>query len=179
MDAARRTSINQSLVRLADGDRSSLTVLMDELWPVLLAFASRLIRERADAEDVAQETLIKVAARIADYDRARDGVTWVYAIAAYEIRTLRRKHLRRHELPNVENIDQFTTPAPSTEDMYIEDQMRQVLTEALGTLSESDREALGLTDRGTDSGEASDAAVRKRRQRAVTKLRTLWSQLYG
>lgn len=179
MDAARRTSINQALVRLADGDRSALTALMDELWPVLLAFASRLIRERADAEDVAQETLIKVAARIADYDRTRDGVTWVYAIAAYEVRTLRRKHHRRRELPHVDNIDQFTRPSSSTEEMYIEDQMRQVLTEALGTLSENDRQALGLVDSGTQSADASNAAIRKRRQRAITKLRTMWSQLYG
>jgi RNA polymerase sigma factor (sigma-70 family) len=179
MDPGRRTLINEALVRLADGDRSSLIVLMDELWPVLLAFASRLIRERADAEDVAQETLIKVAARIADYDRARDGLTWVYAIATYEIRTLRRKHHRRRELPNVENIEQLTAPAPSVEDMYIEDQIRQALTEALGTLSESDREALGLADRSGHLTEVSDATVRKRRQRAVTKLRSLWSQLYG
>lgn len=179
MDPARRRSINEALVRLADGDRSSLTVLMDELWPVLLAFSGRLIGERADAEDVAQETLIKVAARIADYDRQRDGLTWVYAIAAYEIRTWRRKRYRRRELSNSENVEGLIAPTPSTEDTYIEGQLRQALADALGTLSESDRQALGIAEHTPYSRETSDAAIRKRRQRAVTKLRSLWSHLYG
>lgn len=179
MNPARRTLINEALVRLADGDRSSFTVLMDELWPVLLSFASRLIGERADAEDVAQETLIKIAARISDYDRTRDGVTWAYAIAAYEIRTWRRKRYRRRELPNLENVEQLIAPAPSIEDVYMEEQLGQALADALGTLSDSDREALGVTERTGLSGEISDTAIRKRRQRAVTKLRSLWSHLYG
>lgn len=179
MDLARRTLINEALVRLADGDRSSFTVLMDELWPVLLSFASRLIGERADAEDVAQETLIKIAARIADYDRSRDGVTWAYAIAAYEVRTWRRKRYRRRELPSSENVEQLIAPTPSIEDVYMEEQLGQALADALGTLSESDREALGVSERTRLSGETSDTAIRKRRQRAVTKLRSLWSHLYG
>lgn len=179
MNPVRRTLINEALVRLADGDRSSLTVLMDELWPVLLSFASRLIGERADAEDVAQETLIKISARISDYDRSRDGVTWAYAIATYEIRTWRRKRYRRRELPNVENVEQLIAPTPSIEDVYMEEQLGQALVDALGTLSESDREALGVTERARVAGEISDTAIRKRRQRAVIKLRALWSHLYG
>jgi RNA polymerase sigma-70 factor (ECF subfamily) len=179
MNPARRTLINEALVRLADGDRSSFTVLMDELWPVLLSFASRLIGEQADAEDVAQETLIKIAARISDYDRSRDGATWAYAIAAYEIRTWRRKRYRRRELPNVENVEQLVAPTPSVEDVYMEEQLGHALADALGTLSESDREALGVTEHARLAGEISDTAIRKRRQRAVTKLRALWSHLYG
>ena len=53
-------------MQLADGDRAALRILMDELWPVILGFANRMIGEQADAEDVAQETLIKIAARIAE-----------------------------------------------------------------------------------------------------------------
>jgi len=183
MNPARRTLINEALVRLADGDRSSFTVLMDELWPVLLSFASQLIGERADAEDVAQETLIKIAARISDYDRSRDGVTWAYAITAYEIRTWRRRRYRRRyrrrELPDLENVEQLIAPTPSVEDIYMEEQLGEALADALGTLSDSDREALGVTERTRLSGEISDTAIRKRRQRAVTRLRSLWSHLYG
>ena len=179
MNPARRTLINEALVRLADGDRSAFAVLMDEVWPVLLSFASRAIGERADAEDVAQETLVKIATRICDYDRARDGLTWVYAIAAYEIRTWRRKRYRRRELPGMENIDQLAAPSPSVEDAYVEDQIERALVDALGTLSESDREALGLAERSKLSSQVSEVAMRKRRQRVLTKLRTLWSDLYG
>lgn len=152
---------------------------MDELWPVILGFANRMIGERADAEDVAQETLIKIAARIADYDRKRDGLTWAYAIAAYEIRTWRRKRYRRREVPHVPEIEAHVPRSPSAEEAVAEAQLKQALLDALGTLSEGDREVLGISEPSRAPGEVSDVAIRKRRQRAVGRLRALWSELYG
>lgn len=152
---------------------------MDELWPVILGFANRMIGERSDAEDVAQETLIKIAARIADYDRKRDGLTWAYAIAAYEIRTWRRKRYRRREVPHVPEIEAHVPRSPSAEEAVAEAQLKQALVDALGNLSDGDREVLGISELSRASGEVSDVAIRKRRQRAVGRLRALWSELYG
>lgn len=152
---------------------------MDELWPAILGFANRMIGEPADAEDVAQETLIKIAARIADYDRSRDGLTWAYAIAAYEIRTWRRKRFRRREIPHIPEVEQHMPHSPSTEDAVAESQLQQALIDALGNLSPTDREALGISEPTELSADASDVTVRKRRQRAVGRLRALWSELYG
>lgn len=179
MDAARRTLINEALVQLADGDRAALRILMDELWPVILGFANRMIGEQADAEDVAQETLIKIAARIADFDRKRDGLTWAYAIAAYEIRTWRRKRFRRKEVPHLPEMEAHMPRSPSTEDAVAEDQLKQALLDALGNLSDTDREALGISEPTQVSSDVPDVTIRKRRQRAVGRLRALWSELYG
>jgi hypothetical protein len=76
-------------------------------------------------------------------------------------------------------LSRVTFAAPVTEEVTMEEQLRQALGEALGTLSESDREALGVTELARPADEISDAAIRKRRQRAVIKLRALWSHLYG
>jgi RNA polymerase sigma-70 factor (ECF subfamily) len=178
MDAARRTAISNALARLADGDRSAFAVLMADLWPVVLAFAKRTVREAADAEDVAQEVFVKIASRIADYDRSRDGMTWVYAIAAFEVRTYLRRLQRRREVAPVDAEAEPADPAPSAIDSMIDEEVSTMLVGALGKLSDADRALLGIGERGSDAG-PSDAAIRKRRQRALGKLRTLWSKLYG
>src|SRR5688572_24139065 len=87
MDSTRRSIIHAALVRLADGDRSAIEVLLSELWPVLLSFAERGVGQRADAEDIAQEAFLKICSRSADFDRTRDGLSWAFGIASYEIKT--------------------------------------------------------------------------------------------
>ncbi|HEU5072963.1 MAG TPA: sigma-70 family RNA polymerase sigma factor, partial [Polyangiaceae bacterium] len=94
MDAARRKAIHDAMVRLSDGDRTAFDVLLDELWPVILAFAKRGAGPGVDAEDVAQEVFYKLCARIADFDRRRDAVSWAFGIASYELMTHRRRILR-------------------------------------------------------------------------------------
>jgi len=178
MDAPRRTAITDALARLADGDRSAFAVVMAELWPVVLAFVKRSLREVVDAEDVAQEVFVKVASRIADYDRSRDGLTWVYAIAAFEVRTHLRRLQRRREIPPLAEDAEPADPAPSPVDLMIDEETSRMLAGALGELSDADRALLGI---GGESLELAltGAAIRKRRQRALTKLRTVWSKLYG
>lgn len=151
---------------------------MTELWLVVLAFARKTLREPADAEDVAQEALIKVASRIADYDRSRDGLTWVYAIATFEIRTHLRRLQRRREVASPAENAEPADPMASHIDQLIDDEMSAVLTDALGELSDADRALLGLGEGRRDEA-AAGATIRKRRQRALTKLRSVWSKLYG
>ena len=178
MDAARRTAINDALVRLADGDRSAFAVLMAELWPVVLAFAKKTVREVADAEDIAQEVFVKVASRTADYDRSRDGLTWVYAIAAFEVRTHLRRLQRRREVPPLADDAEPADPMPSQVDLVIDEEISRMFARALGELSDADRALLGVGEGSFDPA-LTGTAIRKRRQRALTKLRTVWSNLYG
>lgn len=178
MDAARRTAISDALARLADGDRSAFAVLMAELWPVVLAFVKRTVREAADAEDIAQEVFVKVASRIADYDCGRDGLTWVYAMAAFEVRTHLRRLQRRREGPPLAEDAEPADPAPSPVDVMIDEEISTMLAGALGELSDADRALLGV-GAGSPDATLSGTVIRKRRQRALTRLRTVWSKLYG
>jgi RNA polymerase sigma-70 factor (ECF subfamily) len=178
MDAARRTAVSDALSRLADGDRSAFSVVMTELWPVVFAFVRKTVRESADAEDVAQEVFVKVASRIADYDRSRDGLTWVYAIAAFEVRTHLRRLQRRREVPPLAEDAEPADPMPSPVDLMIEEEISRTLVGALGELSDADQTLLGIGERSADSG-LTGTAIRKRRQRALGRLRAVWSKLYG
>ena len=176
MDTARRNAIHSAMVRLADGDRSALDALLDELWPVILAFARRGLDNAADAEDIAQETFFKICARISDFDPSRDGLSWAYGIASYEILTQRRRRQRRREVPATAPLEREVDPATSQEDALLDRERVQALERAILGLDDADRCALGLAP-DTQSPVAG-ATLRKRKQRALDRLRGLWRTLY-
>jgi RNA polymerase sigma-70 factor (ECF subfamily) len=178
MNTAERKAIHDAMVRLSDGDRSQVPALLDALWPILLAFATRGVGQEQDAEDVAQETFLRICSRISDFDRSRDGLSWVFGIAKYEILTHRQRLRRRGEALGVPELALVEAPLCSQEADFIAHELAFALETALGQLQPSDRAALGLDRVETDALPAS-AAGRKRRQRALERLRSLWRLLYG
>ena len=175
MDAVRRKTIHEAMARLADGDRSAMNELVEELWPVVLAFAQRGLQREQDAEDVAQEVFLRICSRISDFDTSRDGLSWAFGIASFEIMTERRRRGRRRELPAEHELNAHADPADSQEERTIRSQLVEAVTHALGELSDEDRKSLGLED----AFGASPATLRKRRQRALDRLRFAWRKLYG
>src|SRR5438093_12134333 len=112
MEPGERAELRRLMERLADGDRAAFAPVFSLLWPRLRAFAVRFAGP-ADGEDAAQAALLKVFSRASEYDRQRDALTWVLAIAFWECRSLRRKRSRERPPP--------AEPAGATpEDVVIE-----------------------------------------------------------
>src|SRR5689334_13856541 len=130
MDAARRKSIHEAMVRLSDGDRAAFDVLLDELWPVILSFAQRGVGRGADAEDVAQEVFLRICARTADFDRSRDGLSWAFGIASHEVLTHRRRLQRRREVHDESSLAAKADEAVSQEDAIAMQEVRAALEQA-------------------------------------------------
>ncbi len=178
MDTARRKTIHDAMVRLSDGDRSAFDVLLDELWPVVLSFAERGVGRGADAEDVAQEVFYRICSKIADFDRNRDGLSWAFGIASYEIMTHRKRRLRRREVHDETALFTEAARGDSQEEMLIERELRVAFAQAAGALTDEDRVVLGLVPSAVGPGPASPA-FRKRKQRALDRLRGLWRSIHG
>lgn len=181
MNTAERKAIHDAMVRLSDGDRSAVSELLRALWPMLLAFARRGVAHEEDAEDVAQETFLRICSRISDFDRSRDGVSWAFGIAKYEILTHRKRHQRRHETLEAPELVLAEAAAQSPEADLIAHELAAALEGVLGKLQPSDRAALGLDNGGPGAHACgpAPAAARKRRQRALDRVRSLWRKLYG
>jgi len=180
MDAARRKTIHDAMVRLSDGDRTAMAALVQELWPVILSFAQRGLAQVEDAEDVAQEVFLKICARISDFDRQRDGLSWAFALASYEIMTVRRRDQRRRD--RVTDADpalgSVADAAPSQEEAVIEAELNALVLAVAGSLSEADRATLGLVELEA-GGTAQGATLRKRRQRALDRFRAMFRSYHG
>src|SRR5687768_9381347 len=120
MDPQRRKAIQRALLGLADGDRSAMPSLVAQLWPVLLSYAERGLRDAQAAEDVAQEVLFRISSRISELDRTRDPLSWAFGIATFEIMSHRKRRERRRETLVGEGIIEPAGSAPSVEDAVIQ-----------------------------------------------------------
>src|SRR3989442_6028652 len=94
MDRATLSELERLMERLADGDRAAFHPVSAVLWPLLRRFAARHLRPE-EAEETAQETLVKIFLRAGEFDASRSALAWALGIAAFEIRTVRRRRLRR------------------------------------------------------------------------------------
>ena len=96
-----------ALVRLRSGDMEALTEVVEEHQARLYRYLLRMVREPATAEDLFQQTWIKVMEKIRSYDPRRDFTPWLLTVA----RNLALDHLRRYR---PESLDE---PLPSGDSM--------------------------------------------------------------
>ena len=168
--------LNALLTRLAEGDRSAFAPAFRELWPHVMRLCTSMLKSEADAADAAQQAMERILVRAGDYDTARPALPWALAIASWECRTLQRKRTRRREVADSAVREQATTADP--EQQLEEQELARAVHAAIGELSDLDRETLLATFWEQDP-QASGVTVRKRRERALARLRTLWKRLYG
>jgi RNA polymerase sigma-70 factor (ECF subfamily) len=163
------------LARLADGDRSVFSLVFKRLQVPMHRFCLSMLKHEADAADATQQAMAKIFERASDYDPKRPAMPWALAIAAWECRTLQRKRFRRREAP--EDAGREPADDRSEEDLIRRDLTQAALT-AMSELPETDRETL-LATFLDESTTVSGATLRKRRERALDRLRAAFRRLYG
>jgi RNA polymerase sigma-70 factor (ECF subfamily) len=179
VDRVQREALQRDLARLADGDRDAFHPVFVRLWPLVRGFVGRHVPP-GEADDAAQEALVKVFARAAQFDPQRDALTWALTLAAYEIKTIRRRHLRRREAarPADDVLAGTADPAAGPEEIAMRRQREDAVAAALALLRPEDEATLRayMTEEPPD---VPGATFRKRVQRALLRLRTLWSTSHG
>lgn len=168
MDPGRRAALTEAMRRLADGDRSAGPEVARAVAPPVAALAQRMLGDRADAEDVAQDVLVDLFRRAPDFDRDGDALAWAMTLAVWHCRTARRRRDRSKVVP-IESAPEPPAIEPSAEELLDDRRMRTHLEQAIGALGERDREALDEIL----AGGSLDAALRKRKERMIVKLRRL------
>jgi RNA polymerase sigma factor (sigma-70 family) len=167
MEASQRQRLQENLSLLARGQREAFTPVFDILWPIYRRFARKSLPE-GDAEDAAQEALLKLFVRANEFDPSRDASVFAIGVAYHEIRTWRRKRWRRREDPA--EMDQqrgvVSTPHSAREE-------EELIEWGLSQLPDADRETLGLYAQGERSTTVTAVAFRKRVQRALERLRAI------
>jgi RNA polymerase sigma factor (sigma-70 family) len=171
VERAEREALQRQLERLADGDRDAFHPVFVCLWPLLRGFAARCL-SREEAEDAAQEALLRVFARAAEFDCQRDALSWVLGIAAYEIRSARQRRRRRREAPAAALADRPDL-GRSPEDLAVAADLERALASALAALRPGDAETLLAYARG-ERPDLPGPTFRKRVERALARLRGAW-----
>lgn len=72
----------QDMQRLANGDEAALNDLMERHGPKLYHYLFRCLQDQEDAEDLAQETFVKLYQNRDRFDTGRKFSAWLYTIAS-------------------------------------------------------------------------------------------------
>ena len=83
--------LDAEVAQIRRGDLDALAALLARYQNRLYRYLLRLVREPATAEDLFQQTWLRVAERIRHYDSRRSFEAWLFAVA----RNLAIDHLRR------------------------------------------------------------------------------------
>ena len=180
LDESRREVLDSLVRRLAEGDRTAIRPCFELLWPVVRSYCRRLLGGHEDANDAAQQALEKVFSQAASYDPSRPALPWVLAIATWECRTVRKRWSRSREV-GTELDSAVPGGGGSPEERFIHVEQEHSLKEIMSELSPSDQTTLRsvLDEVQPAARTVGGATFRKRRERAIARLRHLWRELYG
>ncbi len=130
-----RSLIQQCLA----GDEAAMLALVRRFQGQVFGLCYRMLRQREDAEDMAQETFARALRNLASWDSARDFEPWLLAIAGNRCRTLLAKRMRK---PAPQTL---VAPVPDTRpDMSAARQLAEEVELALVQLREEYRQAFVL-----------------------------------
>lgn len=149
------------LARAQAGDAAAFEALARAHGDRLFAMILHLAGDRADAEDILQETLLRAWRAIDRFERRADLSTWLHRIAVNETNRMLGKRTRRADDISVDHrADVFPAnrnhePGPRAE----RDELRGALQHAIRDLPLTYRTALVLRDiEGLTTREAAAAA---------------------
>lgn len=104
--------LDKALVACAGGDRAALRTIFDREAGRLLAVAQRIVRRRDLAEEVVQESFLRIWTHAHQYQRNRGSARgWIYAIVRNRALNLLRDTGRERSVQDVETLresDQVT-----------------------------------------------------------------------
>ena len=121
------------------GDQSAMLALVERFRGQVFGLCYRMLGQRQDAEDVAQETFVRVLKNLHRWDAARDFEPWLLAIAGNRCRTALSTRKRR---PAAEMLpEQVSDGLP---DMQAAKNLAEEVTLALAGVREDYRQAFVL-----------------------------------
>lgn len=130
------------ILRLAAGDDTAFALLLDRHLGMIHRLAWRLLGDRAEAEDVAQESFLRLWDNAAGWRVGEAGLkSWLYRVAF----NLCHDRLRRRRLVLMDEPPESVDPAPRPGEAMIEDERGSAVRTALDSLPERQRAALILS----------------------------------
>ncbi|MEF3046791.1 RNA polymerase sigma factor [Pseudotabrizicola sp. L79] len=148
MDMPRDTiaplSDDALLILYANGDRDAARHLTERLAPKVMAYAQRVLGDRAEAEDVAQEAMLRLWRMAPDWRPGEAQVTtWLYRVAT-NLATDRVRQRGRRRATTLDDAPEVADGQPGALQTMIEADRMTALQAALDALPERQRQAVVL-----------------------------------
>lgn len=145
LDAQSEISDDALMVLFANGDSQAASVLAFRHTPRVLALALRMLGDRAEADDVAQDAMLRLWKVAPDWRQGEAKVsTWLYRVAANLCTDRLRRYSGKRRNDGLDGIPEPADETPSAETVLIQQDRADALQDALMTLPERQRLAVSL-----------------------------------
>jgi RNA polymerase sigma-70 factor, ECF subfamily len=174
-------SDDEVMASLQTGSHDALAVLFDRYWGLVRSIALRIVRDRGEAEDVAQIVFLDFFRGAAQFDRSK-GTTKVWLLQyAYHRALSRKRHLNVRNFYALEGDEQAANVALTVDRPLLgltSFELRDLLEKGLGSLGDPQRrviervsfEGLSMREIAEKTGETL-VNVRHHYYRGLRKLR--------
>jgi RNA polymerase sigma-70 factor (ECF subfamily) len=130
---------SELLDRLATGDEAAFRMLVERHIDRAYAIALRIVGNAADAEDVVQDTMLKIWSHRGRWQHGRAKFsTWLYRVISNRCIDLRRKP----RTENVETVPEVADGQPDAADIIERNELNSMLELAMQRLPEQQRIAV-------------------------------------
>jgi len=150
-DSPARGRESETFERAKSGDVAAFEEIFDRYQRKVLLTAWRILGNREDARDAAQEVFLRVYKYLDRFRSDQDFAAWLYRIIVNVCRDLARKRGRRDQFTSYDaehRLGSFASMA-SAEDVeasLLRSQQQAMIAEALDSLSVKERAAIVLRD---------------------------------
>jgi len=188
-DERRRddASLDRAMDRYAQGDDGAFAEIYDTLAPRLYAFLLRHTRDEAKAEDIVQQTMLRIHRARGRFIPGAEVTPWAFAIARRLLIDQHRRGGREVLAPTDDDVSELLVSMDAgADELTIAKEVAVRLGEALQRLPENQRVAFELIKQdGLSVAEAAQvlgttvAAVKLRTHRAYEALRAVLVEARG
>jgi RNA polymerase sigma-70 factor (ECF subfamily) len=141
LDASQNLEDAELLARFAQGDRAAAQVLTARLAPVVYAQAFRMLGDRAEAEDITQDSLLRLWHAAPDWQAGQAKVTtWLYRVTS----NLCIDKMRKSNRQSSDAVPEMPDDGPDMERRLQDSARAQALRAALSDLPDRQKQAMVL-----------------------------------
>ena len=179
----RSNEEDQWIDRATQGDDDAFAQIVDSYQVPVYNLCYRMLGNREEAEDAAQETFLRAYRYLKRYDPKRKFATWLLSIAShYCIDRLRRRRLQLVSLDDLLPKREGAASTAGTEANYLQIEHAEEIRSMLNGVGEKDRAAVILRywydfsyEEIAESLSLSISAVKSRLHRTRREMADRWS----
>ena len=179
---------NEIISKVLSGDYQAYAGLVNRYQNYVFTLTLRIVKNREDAEEVAQDVFIKAYKYLADFRGASKFTTWLYTIVNNTcISFLRKKKLDIHSLDNEKVFEMADNQDSGIRANMVEQKSKlAMVNDAIGLLSPDDAQIITLFYKAEQSLEETAQvlgievnAAKVRLHRARTRLKEKMETYYA
>ncbi len=135
---------DEMMKKIAQGCSKSFAVLFNAYGSVILGYASKLIKDKATAEDIAQEVWLKIAKVAPSYQPQGQFKAWIFTMTRNLCFNKLKADKRLQFYEDMTELSEQLDPQESAEDKLLNDSEMNQVSAVLDDLPENQRVALLL-----------------------------------